>query len=1533
MEKERYISATPEQLIEEAKSLLSSPVMKQDCHSFLKAGHYSEINQLFSNHDLRDEWLSLLVQLVQVSGFHTGQLFKQRAIEYPDKPIFQTIKHQTVTPITFKEAWEQVQIIARALVHQTKNISNPVIGLFTTNCIEGVLVDLACLSFGFRIVPIPANSNLQHIDYILNHAGITNLFIGGQSTSILFEQVKDKISLNSIILFPGTPLSSRDFLSWHDFLRLSSKESIQCLDKQFNRDEMDEIATVMYTSGTTDNPKGIIFSQTNIISKRYARALAIPSLNSNDVLLSFLPLYHTFGRYLELMGSLFHGATYSFAESTMFKTLLKDFTVIKPTIFISIPKRWVQIYEQVRHQIPFETAEADAIRKTLHNFTGGQLRLGLSAAGFLDPDIFQFYQNNGIKLLSGYGMTEATGGITMTPVEDYVANSVGRALPGVELSLESDGELCLKGPYISNGYFGKTITPSKVNGWFHTGDIFKEKDGHYFIVDRKKEIYKNSRGQTISPQRIENLFHDFEAVKSVFLVGDMREYNTLLIYPDQHSATVQMNQDKPDEIREMFGSLVQSVNNFLSPFERIVNFAIIPRDFSDDHGELTPKNTFKRKVVLENFAKIIHPMYEKHYIPIIHDEFEIRVPKWLMREKSVLTTDIDWDGKTFTVGKDNISLAVNSIENASVQFGDFQYLIPSRIIDIEEIIKSPEIWLGNYKLIEFIGDIVFRVTLDETSNTIQVNFEEFPYSHHSIPVHHVEDLTSALRKNDYSLRSLHQAGVILLQDDQYRALIALNYLYQTLENANSDLKSLAIKLLMRTQSHPAPKIRIKSLEYLIPYISGELFLELLLKAYRSAHNVDFIEDMVLQTEFLRKSHFDTILQYLESLRLHPAEHESSPNNLIRILLSAVSHYGKLHPTSYIWARAELTFWCQKHYPSPVRESASESLQTLLAGFRSWLGESHQIAIDRDTGEEYTWNDVITFENNVSDSHRKLLRESLKKTQLLREAIFLFSKKRLIHLDDILHRGIWISLLDDCHGKSIYRVLVQTRDGNSFNFVININDSLTPDFFRDEIQLLIMTGSSIYREKLVEDFGGYWPEYRLYTEEYVQGKTLQIYLERNRDEIAAQTAVDRWQMRWLHFIWNGLIAYLEFYKRSDRTLYIANPLPTYLIVPEFDYSIGTRLVSISDRKNVEHFYDVVLSLYETYILKTEEVFPGLQRMADWELIFTTVMEVFKVRKGVSYLNELKSDIANILEVKAKADRLGLTIKRIDEFIEEIQPNGVLTKPVVFASLRYERWLNLNPNATIKARGTFLQELYKEYRLKSLLKEYPETRIRFFRMTCFKNASPELEDALKLLQKQLRSREVLLSELNSHLQIVVDSEMITKDERYFLTRLLFEHLDGSHDGELISWEFGDTGRLDLVSITEDNQGDVYKIRPPFHPKEIANFHAILTRSHLSSRFQQNHEFLFIINQNNHLVGGIYWKEINPKTVYIEKIVVRASHRSRLLSKQLLDEFFNRIQNRHFEYVTVGFFQAGLFYKHGFKIDKKFGGLVKTLSPDKD
>jgi long-subunit acyl-CoA synthetase (AMP-forming) len=1375
-----------------------------------------------------------------------------------------------------------------SFLHSNLN-GNDTVGILTPNNINGVLIDLACLAYGIRVVPIPINLSPDHLDYVLNHAEITHLFTGSdRARELLAEAKRNSSELNAIQI--------DDNVEWHDFLDTCKKSKI--INPPIKNQQ--SVSTVMYTSGTTDNPKGIIFNQENIISKRFARALALPEIGPEDGFLCYLPLYHTFGRWFEMMGAIFWGSTYTFTESTSFKTLLRDFKTAQPSVFISIPKRWIQIQEQVAATIPIEKSEDEEIAKVTQSITGGKLKWGLSAAGYLDPDIFKIFHQNGINLLSGYGMTEATGGITMTPPNDYMTDSVGKTLPGIELKLANDDELLMRGPYVSSGYYKDAIEGSHTDGWFHSGDIFKENKGHYFIVDRKKEIYKNSRGQTISPQKIENLFQDFEAIRSVFLVGDGKEFNTILLYPDPENDAVDLSAMTSEEIRTYFSSLVFSVNTFLPPYERIVNYAIISRDFDHDHDELTPKNTYKRKNILKHFSDIIHPMYEKNYISLINGEYEIQIPNWLLREKRLTRGDIRWDGNHVREYElaDGLGL---KWKKSGLTIGDFVYHTNDTTINFEKLLRDPTLWLGNSTLINFIGEVGFRVISFEPYRSLSVNHIKLPFNQKDQSI----DEAIPYPEGKPNLSSLHLATVNLFQIDNQHIISALDYFKEGLNTAN--FQTLIQDQLLRIQNHPNPEIWLRAFQILMPHIGGKMFINL----YRKSIHDGKSETMAsFDSGLIQQHHLKSILECLTELR--ESENIAKKDEpLAAGFINLITELGIHNPQFFIQIRGELTLWMLVSQKQKLAELARTNRSILLDRFRLWIknGQSES---------DFDWNPILQFDKNIPSKLRKRIEQTIHETTLIRESTFIFSNGSKIQFNDITNEGVWISLLGKGNGKHVVRVLVQLKDGKAYNFVININDDLEAARFKMETNWLISMGASIHKQKLVEDFGSLWAEHQVYTEEYISGETVLQYLDRKRDEISAGTYPDRWQMRWLHFIWNGAAAYLQFWKRTGSTRMIADASPKNVIIPEFDYYVGTRLVSISGRKKVTGVKDVLLSFYENFILKTEKQFPGLKKMADWEILFTVTLEVFGTEVGSKILRSIK--LSN--------NDHGLSPVRVKQFLDEVDSTGLLRKQVVFASLRYQRWLDLNPAATHKARGIIIQDLYKDYKIQSLIESYPETRIRFFLMTAFRDANPELINRLNEIMIQMRGGSISEESLETNLHLIHDEIELTDAEKYFLTRLVFEHIDAADYAELITRDVGKKGRLDLVVLIENKDSQSFKIRPPYHPKEVARFHRLLLEAKLEVQFESRHEFLLVMDKKGHLAGGVFWKNTGPGIAHLEKIVIAPHYRNSYLSIRLAEELFNRLRLKKFEFLTVGFFQSGLFYKLGFEIDQKFSGLVKRL-----
>jgi hypothetical protein len=575
----------------------------------------------------------------------------------------------------------------------------------------------------------------------------------------------------------------------------------------------------------------------------------------------------------------------------------------------------------------------------------------------------------------------------------------------------------------------------------------------------------------------------------------------------------------------------------------------------------------------------------------------------------------------------------------------------------------------------------------------------------------------------------------------------------------------------------------------------------------------------------------------------------------------VSDFGILHPTRFVWARSELINWHISNIPKPIYSTAQKAYYLLINGFRSWIGLSPSVTVDPETGKEYSWKDVIQFDDNVREHHRLRIIKIVNETSIVRESVFLFSKSFILSLSDIPLNGIWITLIDNKAGKSVFRILIKTRVFGTHNIIINLNENLEKEFLDEETKLLIKMSAGLSESPLVENFGGYWPEYGIYSEEYVQGETVSEHLQRYSTEIKDNLKIDRWQMRWLHFIWNGIQAYQEFWYRSNYQYSIQPPSTENLIIPRHDYKVGTTLISISSRSKVESLIEHFIQLYTDYIVETEQKFPGLNKMSDWEVIFTATIQALKVDEGKKILEKLKLEIQRS-KLSKRAEAVGLTVSRLEQFLLDIEEFGVLTKPVIFASLRYERWLDLNKNATLKARASILQELYGDYNLDSLLDEYPETRVRFFMMNCFKNSSTELTLRFQNMIKGLRKKDLNPWNLQDKISKIQSQINLNEDEKFFLARMLFPHVNSADYVELVTTKYGKEEKLNLVYQTECDDGKLYSIRPPFIPKEIAQFHTILIDSYLSSTFTSEHEFLLAFNNRNRIAGGLYWKKIDEK-----------------------------------------------------------------------
>ena len=1276
----------------------------------------------------------------------------------------------------------------------------------------------------------------------------------------------------------------------------------------------------MYTSGTTGKPKGIRFSQRNLVSKRFARALALPEIGDHDVFLAYLPLYHTFGRYLELWGSIFWGAAYVFLPDPSIENLRENLRRIRPTVFISVPKKWMELWEEIGRRVDVELDPDEKLLAATREVVGDRLRWGISAAGYLAPEIFRFFARQGVELLSGFGMTEATGGITMTPPGGYRDESLGTPLPGIDVDLAHDGEMLIRGPYVMLGYEDPEGGASfDDRGWFHTGDLMeRDEDGHYRLVDRKKEIYKNIKGESVAPQRVENLFRDFDEIARVFLVGDHKPYNTLLIVANPDYDEVDLGAMSESERRDHFRSLVVSVNRFLAPYERVVDFALVDRDFSADRDELTPKGTYRRKTVARNFAAVIDTLYRRVHLKSDDLGVEIHVPNWLFQALGLTAGDVRLAGGRLTLAPTGASLTVESrsrdAEGEVVRIGSCRYLARRRVVDLGALLASPALWLGNEELVGLAPlETSARVRRARPPRDLALLGRAVPYHPGG---DELDRLRHALVDPGPGLEELDLAARALASPAEEHGLLALSVMARALRSEEGLLLDTALTALRGASDVRTPAIRRRAFEILFP-AEREHQAPATLDRFLGGAETLLDEPTIARLcgEALSAGKIQALIRHAR-IAVEAAASEDDPGlGTAASLLRLLAAYGTGHPAAFEPLRAALARAQVSAFPPSLREEAARGLDRLTEGFRDWLGPVRPIAVDPDEGNEYRWEDVVTFEDTVSEEDRRRILKAISTTGLVREAVYLFSGEALLQLSDIPRGGIWVSLLGARHGRAVYRLTAHTRRQGSFDLALNVNHRESAAEMMAEVRWLVITGEGEGRGPLVEKFGGYWPEFDLWTEEFIAGETLDRVVARLAQR-RAEDPVDRLRLVWPFFVYSAAGAFLDFWNRTGRRYALAEPSAGDIIVPTHDYQTGTRIVSIARRRSAPPVGELLEELWNHLVIPMVERHPVLDGVAPPDELLTAFLEVVGVHAGTALLADAQGGT-------------GPVTGAVDGYLREVEREGFVPRRLRSAIDRYHRWAALAPDAPPPALAQTVQELFETYRLADLLREYPDTRVRFFRETVFREGPEPVTRGLDSLLSTLRERTLegddlvdRLSELRMHLEPGSPGE-------YFLARLTYPHLRPSDEAGFLSTDLGGVRQTDIVVSLEDNQGRPYQVRQPVNPKEVGRLHRLFLGAKLDVQFRAEHRYLVAVNERGSLIGGIFYDlDEENRSAHLEKIVVAERYRKLGVGEGLMNEFFNRLKTAGAESVTTGFFRPSYFYRFGFTVGKRRAGLVKSL-----
>lgn len=516
-------------------------------------------------------------------------------------------------------------------------------------------LDLAILGSKLVSVPIYQNNKAADVKYILNNSEARVIFCEERDTlKIVLEIIDECPKVEKIIVLENNKKS--EHLGWRDLKDLGSKnEAFKAeFEKRCLELKTSDMATLLYTSGTTGLPKGVVMTHLQIISEA-SEAFTSLSPMTTDTSLSFLPYAHILGR-IEIWGHVYIGYTMAFAQSL--EAIRANLIEVRPNFVISVPRIFEKVHSAILGQVAGDPVKSKlfnwavnvgkkAGQYTLNNRPvplalevqrkladklvlakireafGGRLRFAISGGAPLATDICLFFHAAGILLLEGYGLTETTAAIAVNTPSAFKFGTVGKPVGEAQIRIASDGEIMIKSDKVMKEYYNNPEANKEAftDGWYHTGDIGEiDSEGFIKITDRKKDLIKTAGGKYIAPQKIEGLLALDPLVGHVLVFGDQQKYAVALITLDKALA-MKIAKDsgvsfsnyedliKKPVISEKIGKAVKSMNEGLASYERIKTFHILPTEFTVEGGELTPSLKVKRKLLTERYKDLLLSLY------------------------------------------------------------------------------------------------------------------------------------------------------------------------------------------------------------------------------------------------------------------------------------------------------------------------------------------------------------------------------------------------------------------------------------------------------------------------------------------------------------------------------------------------------------------------------------------------------------------------------------------------------------------------------------------------------------------------------------------------------------------------------------------------------------------------------------------------------------------------------------------------------------------------------------------------------------
>ncbi len=593
-----------------------------------------------------------------VSGMTVCSMFADAVRKWGDRPALHWKRGDQWYQLTWREYRDQVAAMTASL--RALGFGPGQFGLIMArNVPEHVIADLAIVHAGGAAISVYNTLAPEQVEYLANHSEATVAFVEDEAMLQKFLAIrKSTPHLRHIVLCRGN--AREGVLSWDSLMeqgRAAHQRDPAAFDASWRKVAPKDVASLIYTSGTTGAPKGVTYSHYNIVwtAESIRRQLQF----REDILVSYLPLAHVAERFTSQWNGIYAGHEIYFCPDP--NELLPYLVKARPTAFVGVPRVWEKLMagvmagvaaepEAAKRQmaqgaiaaaqqayrlrrdgkaLPAEMAAGLEKAQPLFGMLRAKIgldrcRLAITSTAPCRPEVHEFWAAIGLPLFEVWGMSELTGPATAVPLNDHRAPSIGTALPGVEIRLGEDGELLVRGGNVMVGYYkepAKTAETIDQDGWVHTGDIAEHgPNGHFRIIDRKKELIITSGGKNISPANLEALAKSSPIIGQAVAVGDARNFISALVVLDPQMAPVWAKRQgiestsmaelsKSPAVVEEIRRALSVANSHLSRVEQFKRFTILPNEWSAESEELTPTLKLKRRVIANKYRSQIDAMY------------------------------------------------------------------------------------------------------------------------------------------------------------------------------------------------------------------------------------------------------------------------------------------------------------------------------------------------------------------------------------------------------------------------------------------------------------------------------------------------------------------------------------------------------------------------------------------------------------------------------------------------------------------------------------------------------------------------------------------------------------------------------------------------------------------------------------------------------------------------------------------------------------------------------------------------------------